>query len=225
MEDPSAQSASTLDGEDLQVTDALPLKPWQTAKQVGRHLTSWQAAERFKKYDFDVYLDVGCGKHRDHHGLINRPVKTTDLFSPADYVGDYVETDCGGPWQAIWCSHVLEHQLDVHTFLIKMREDLADDGVLCITVPPAHPEFMGGHVSLWTEGMLVYRLVLARFDCREARVGVYDRNISVIVRKKLIPIEAFKGLVADKGDIETLAPYFPVAVKQGAAMQFGNIRW
>jgi hypothetical protein len=201
-------------------------QPWISRRQAGNNVTSWQAAERFREYDFDVYLDVGCGKHPEHHKIINRPVKTTDMFPPADYVGDYVETDCGGPWSAIWCSHVLEHQHDVHHFLIKMREDLAENGVLCITVPPAHGEFMGGHVSLWNEGMLCYRLILARFDCSQARVGVYDRNITVILRKRTIPCEALDGLVHDKGDIEQLAPYFPVSnLKQGSPMRFGNVRW
>jgi SAM-dependent methyltransferase len=202
----------------------LILQRWMSKKQA-KGLTGWQAAERFKQYDFNEYLDVGSGKKNVHQKMIGKRQISTDLFPPADYIGDYIGLDFGRQFPAVWCNHVLEHQLNVHEFLRKIYNDLEIDGVLCITVPPAHPEFMGGHISLWTEGLLVYRLVLAGFDCQRARVGVYDRNISVIVEKKPIEDRFWNKLVFDMGDIEVLAPYFPVPVEQWGDMKFGSVNW
>lgn len=203
----------------------LAVQRWMNRKQAGGNVTGWQAAERFAEYDIPYYLDIGCGKVDVHQKIIKHNRLTTDLFPPADIVGDYLTVDIGHKVPAVWCNHVLEHQLDVHQFLKKVHHDLEEGGVLCVTVPPAHPEFMGGHVSLWTEGLLIYRLVLAGFDCRKARVGVYDRNISVIVHKKTIEDEFWPRLVFDRGDIEVLAPYFPVEVHQWSEMKFGSVRW
>ncbi len=125
-------------------------------------------------------------------------------------------------FHGIWMSHVLEHALNVHEFLSKVFYELEDAGVLCVTVPPAKHEIVGGHVSLWNAGLLCYRLILAGFDCSEARVGTYGYNISVIVRKKAAVLPS---LAMDNGDIERLAPYFPIPFEQNTRGDFGNVRW
>ena len=61
-------------------------------------------------------------------------------------------------------SHVLEHQFDPQRFLRKIYECLNPDGVLALTVPPRKDEIVGGHVSLWNGGLLLYHLVLAHLD-------------------------------------------------------------
>jgi hypothetical protein len=82
----------------------------------------------------------------------------------------------------VWCSHVLEHQPNAGLFLAKLIRDCRDGGILAITVPPAKTEIVGGHVSLWNAGLLLYRLALTGIDCRDARVKTYGYNVSVIVR-------------------------------------------
>ncbi len=183
-----------------------------------------QALARFVKCA-DVYtvLDVGAGDNQ--HAQIMREaglnVTTISLRPPADWICDYMTTRTGRV-DGIWASHVLEHMPNVGDFLKKCFADLHHGGVLAVTVPPAKHNLVGGHVSLWNEGLLLYRLILAGFDCREARVGVYGYNLSVIVRKVAANLPP---LAMDNGDIERLTKFFPFPIKQGTDGRCGNINW
>ena len=46
---------------------------------------------------------------------------------------------------------------------------MKDDGVLAITVPPGESLVIGGHLTNWNAGILLYNLVLAGFDCGDLR--------------------------------------------------------
>lgn len=173
--------------------------------------------------DVKTVIDIGSGDCA--HAALMRDagltVTTVSLRPPADIVGDYMDTRLG-PADAIWASHVLEHMPDVGVFLAKCFDDLREQGVLAVTVPPAKHDIVGGHLSLWNAGLVLYRLILAGFDCRRARVGKYGYNVSVIVRKQpaLLP-----ELAMDAGDIELLAQFFPLAVAQGFDGRLSNIDW
>lgn len=175
---------------------------------------------------FDLYtqgghlgsiLDIGAGKTQYHAKFLKAmggKVTTIDFNHKVDISADYLEYDFGNTkFDTIWCSHVLEHQLNPHHFLIKIFNDLKDGGKLAITVPPLKTELVGGHINLFTPAMLVYRLILAGFDCSKARVSEYGYNISVLVDKKQANLP--KDLTFDHGDIEKLAHFFPGLVYQG----------
>lgn len=180
-----------------------------------------EALTRFIAEQPKRVLDLGCGfgEHADIMRKAGMNVTEVDymLGNEADDISGEL-----GQFDGIWCSHVLEHQLNVNDFLSAVRLALKKDGLLAITVPPAKNNIVGGHVTLWNEGLLLYNLILAGFDCSEARVGVYGYNISVLVRRKdaRLPI-----LRHDKGDIEALARYFPCDVKQGFDGRTGPINW
>lgn len=107
-------------------------------------------------------------------------------------------------------------------FLKKCFDLLEDDGILAITIPPLKHAIVGGHLTLWNAGLLIYNLILAGFDCSKASVKTYGYNISVIVRKK----QAVHGqLVMDNGDIETIAHLFPFNAKQGFHGEIKEINW
>ncbi|HSH29766.1 MAG TPA: hypothetical protein VK971_07660, partial [Thiohalobacter sp.] len=114
------------------------------------------------------------------------------------------------------------HQVDPGAFLRRMYRDLKPGGVLAVTVPPLKHEIVGGHVTLWNAGLLLYQLIMAGFDCSQARVGTYGYNISVIVERQGFNMPDLKH---DCGDIETLAPYFPLPVWQGFDGRVGDIGW
>jgi hypothetical protein len=186
-----------------------------------------EAFSRFLEYEWDWCLDVGAGMSEHGHKIreIGRSYVRIDLIDGQDYMAFVT-----APAPAIWCSHVLEHQTNAGSFLEKIHRDLIAGGVLAITVPPAKPQIVGGHVSHWNAGLLLYQLVLAGFDCSKARVGTYDYNISVIVEKKSIHRPA--GLRGGGGDIELLAPYFPTAIGErfggkyeGFNGELENIDW
>jgi len=169
-------------------------------------------------------LDIGSG--RGEHAIIMREAGLTvtgiDLGYEPDIRGDYMAVECG-LYDAIWCSHVLEHCPNMGEFLAKVRRDLESGGLLGITVPPLRHRLVGGHINLFTEGTLVYNLILAGFDCAKARVGVYGYNISVLVRH--VPAGLPDDLAYDKGDIERLAKFFPWPVHQAIDGRLGSVRW
>jgi len=109
-------------------------------------------------------------------------------------------------YDCIWASHVLEHVANPGNFLKSCLQLLKEDGVLAITVPPLKHNIVGGHVSLWNAGLLLYNLVLAGVDCKNAAVKTYGYNISVVVRNTPRPAVFLKY---DSGDIDTLAEFFP----------------
>jgi SAM-dependent methyltransferase len=114
-------------------------------------------------------------------------------------------------YDCIWCSHCLEHQLDTHRFLRKIHSILKEEGILAITVPPLNELVVGGHVSFWNGGLLLYRLVLAGFDCRQARLIQYDYNVSVIIKKKTIDV--LPDLEFDFGDIWKIRAFLPEEIE------------
>ncbi|HSH84370.1 MAG TPA: methyltransferase domain-containing protein [Guyparkeria sp.] len=183
-----------------------------------------QALSRFLEYDWDICLDIGSG-HGLHSKAMREAGRSTimvDLGHEADIQSDYLSMHTIAPVDAIWCSHTLEHQVDPGAFLRRMYQDLADGGILAVTVPPLKHEIVGGHVTLWNAGLLLYQLIMAGFDCSQARVGTYGYNISVIVERQGFDMPELKH---DCGDIETLAPYFPLPVWQGFDGRVGDIDW
>ena len=109
-------------------------------------------------------------------------------------------------YDLVWCSHVLEHQPNANLFLKKALSLVVPEGWLAVTVPPLKHKIVGGHVSLWNAGLLLYQLVMAGNDCSDAIVMNYGYNISVLVKRRDIELPE---LHFDSGDIDRLAAYLP----------------
>lgn len=168
-------------------------------------------------------IDIGSGDglHAARLRAAGVDVLTVSLREPADIVGDYLATEIS-PVDLIWASHVLEHQPNPGLFLKKCFADLSDDGWLCVTVPPMKGEIVGGHVTLWNAGLLLYNLILAGFDCRYARVKTYGYNITALVQKRRARLPM---LAMDFGDIEALSEFFPMPVCNGFDGHIEEINW
>jgi len=122
-----------------------------------------EALGRLLEYkDVHSVLDIGCGEqiHADIMREAGMDVTALSLTPPADLYGDYLDIGFDEKFDAIWASHVLEHSPNPGHFLAKCFEDLRDGGVLAVTVPPAKHEIVGGHVTLWNEGLLLVNLIL-----------------------------------------------------------------
>lgn len=185
-----------------------------------------QALERLLEYtDVNTVLDIGsgAGEHAAHLRENGKQVTTISMIEPADYIGDFLSWRADeADFDAIWACHVLEHQTDPGAFLRYCRQLLRPDGYLVVTVPLLKNAIVGGHVVLWNAGLLLYQLILAGFDCREARVGTYGYNISVIVQNKPATLPE---LHHDNGDIARLAEWFPLPVTDGFDGRLANINW
>ena len=173
-----------------------------------------------KDYKFTTVLDLGCGDGYFADSFLNAGKIVTAIdYGKSVYfennnhkslktiIADFNTYNFNQKFDCIWCSHVLEHQLNVNTFLKKIYDLLNDDGVLAITVPPLKSQIVGGNVTLWNAGILLYNLILAGFDCSNASVKSINYDISVIVKKsKKVNLDA---IVYDAGDIKKLRKYFP----------------
>ena len=61
-----------------------------------------------------------------------RSVSFKDTMAKDVIIGDFNTLDFGDKkYDCIWCSHVLEHQLNVQSFLEKINSLLAEGGTLC----------------------------------------------------------------------------------------------
>ncbi len=194
-----------------------------------------EAMEKLLAYDFTTALDIGSGMGNHAASLIQagKSVTTIDHVCDPDMgnhhiFGDFTEVlpkmiKAGRKYDAIWMAHLLEHALDPHTLLSQCHKLLKNGGLLVITVPPLKHNIVGGHVNLFNEGLLLYRLILAGFNCKGARVGVYGYNISVIIKKE--PITDTIDLHMDSGDIDKLSKFFPVPASQAFDGRTGNVNW
>ncbi len=186
--------------------------------------TGGEALDLFVALPIDGYvLDIGSGDgaHAAHMRKSGLDVVTLDSHKAADINDAWpasVEETAGG----IWCCHTLEHSRNPGAFLDACRLALKPGGWLAITVPPAKHNIVGGHVTLWNAGLLLYHLVLAGFDCRSAMVKAYDYNISVILRRQDTELPA---LACDNGDIERLSHLFPFSAGQGFDGDIDSYRW
>lgn len=164
-----------------------------------------------KQYDFKTVLDVGS--HARHVTRIfchvGKEVTTVEPapFWKADYQGNYLDIDFPEKFDAIWCSHTLEHQRNVGEFLEKIFYDLREGGILALTVPfDMETDLTFGHCNRFSPLVLLYHLVLAGFDCSEVSLKCYNYNIGIIVKKKYNGIErpAPYAMVPDTPDKEYL---------------------
>ena len=187
-------------------------------------------------FQFESVLDVGCGDgwhaaRLQEHG---KAVTCVDLGYSLYYqnnqsrdgvevvLSDYLSLQLDKQYDCIWLSHVLEHQLDVHIFLKKIHTDLKEEGILAITVPPLKADIVGGHINLFNMGLLLYRLILAGFDCAGAHCKQYGYNLSIIVKKRTISLPHIEY---DTGDVEKLAPFFPFGAVEGFFGDIEQVNW
>lgn len=208
------------------------------------------AKEAFDKlvqcYNFQTVLDVGSGAGLQSKAFkdAGKTVTAVDLGksvyfnrSNKNYDGVELITSDFDTWcknnkgnarffDVVWCSHILEHQVNPNLFLKECLKWVEPGrGLLVVTVPPLKHSIVGGHVTLWNAGLLLYHLILAGLNCRGAAVKTYGYNISVIVQNRMFPKEVMETLHHDAGDIVRLKEYFPIDVKEGFDGRIAEVNW
>lgn len=166
-------------------------------------------------------LDVGsgAGAHAKVFESKGHIVDTVDFFDSCTFIGNYMDLNIEKKYDAIWCSHCLEHQLNPNNFLIKLKSNTKENGWIAITVPPLKHEIVSGHMTLWNAGLLLYNLVITGINCNEAMIKKYDYNITVITKNKSFKVPKLKY---DADDLITLKDYFPSAITRNAKGWFNG---
>jgi len=179
------------------------------------------AFEKLMSYSFATVLDIGSGKgkHTELFRAAGKTVTPIDVRTTGqDYMSTVVEKhDCA------WCCHVLEHQPNVNVFLKKMSDDVVDGGILAITVPPMKVEIVGGHLSAWNAGLLIYNLVMAGIDCRDIKIRSYGYNVSAIVRNTRFRLP--DNLYSDKNELDVLKDYLPDCIQHNRTGVIKQLNW
>lgn len=204
-----------------------------------------------RDYQFTTVLDVGAGQGLHSRAFRDAGKQVTAIDIGRSVYYEKANENFNGvtllredfnnrqdkpmlPWSdVVWCSHVLEHQRNPGEFLERCMRHVRPSspqsgpgGYLAVTVPPLKHNIVGGHVTLWNAGLLLYQLILAGIDCSQAAVKTYGYNISVIVeRKEPVPRSALEDLHYDSGDILRLSPYFPIHVTEGFDGRIAAANW
>lgn len=155
-------------------------------------------------------LDVGCGINQPAATFFRKAehiVETNDFVGDVTFLGDYNKININKQYDCVWSAHCLEHQLNVHNYLIKLKNNTKENGILAITVPPHKQTIVSGHVTIWNIGLLLYNLVYAGIDCCDAICKKYGYNISIIIRKK--SFELPDDITHNAGDLIRLKERFP----------------
>ena len=178
-----------------------------------QHMKSQYALERLAQIKQPgTFLDVGCGlgAHRDFmsgRGWKCTSIDILPLDRPDHIVADIMQVDLPKEsFDVVWTSHYLEHTLNPHDFLLKLKDAVKPGGMIGICVPPLKHQIVGGHVNLFNAGLLMYRLVRAGLDCNKIKIKSQGYNIGVLLPVNKVDLPALKN---DCGDIETLAHLFP----------------
>ena len=189
-------------------------------------LSGYALQKLIKDYSFETVIDVGSGAG-EHAKILHKyqkrvtaldfgtsiyAEKKVNNYDQIEYIeADFFAYEPSQKYDCIWASHVLEHQGNPGLFINKCMQFVKDDGIIAITVPPMERYVLGGHLTNWNAGLLLYHLVFNGIDCSDCSVMSYGYNISVIVRnKKRPPVD----LSYDNGDISKLLQYFPKCINK-----------
>lgn len=111
-------------------------------------------------------------------GLLPRPPNATGSLARLKFTAPLAG--------AFVCSRV-QKQDDLRRYLVALRECVAPGAPIALAVPNAHHELVDDHVHLFTAGTLIYALVRAGWNCKEARVDYDGRFLNVLVRRVDLP--------------------------------------
>jgi len=177
-----------------------------------------------KDFEFTTVLDIGSGAGAHAKILASHGKKVTaidfgnsiyaqnkgDNYQNIDHIeADFIQYKTDQKYDCIWASHVLEHQNNPGEFISKCIELVKEDGIIAITVPPMEENVLGGHLTNWNAGILIYNLVFNGIDCSDCSILSHGYNISVIVKNRK---RGQVDLTHDNGDISKLLQYFPSCI-------------
>jgi SAM-dependent methyltransferase len=184
------------------------------------------ALERCLRLEPASVLDVGSGGGEQARTFVAAGCEVTCVdFGSSTYArnampvsgckliqGDFSILSFDRQYDLIWCSHTLEHQPNANAFITKLNTLCTPGGWVCLTLPVCHRALWGGHLSLWTPGLLAYNIAFAGFDVSGAELIHGRREFSLLYQPKAVALPA---LTFDSGDIDLMRPFLPKWCREG----------
>lgn len=178
----------------------------------------------------ETVLDIATGPGNHAVSFIANGSKVTGVdVSPPEVIHDnythiklpYEKLELDEQFDMVFSCHTLEHIPNVQHFLIALREWLKDDGWLCISVPPASQDRLHvGHLTVWTPALLVYNLICAGWDCKEAKWYTEYCSIGLMVQKtKDVDLSGRTGMPSE---VVWLQEYAPRTISHNEGAWWGN---
>jgi 2-polyprenyl-3-methyl-5-hydroxy-6-metoxy-1,4-benzoquinol methylase len=220
---PGAQSTSVQSPDSPQIRNSADNSCSSGSTIAGRD----KVAEYFlRHYEFSTILDVGCGRGDAFPALAAKGAQVTGIdILPSDLVAqqvdghqvtyicqDFMRYELERRYDAVFCSHVIEHMPDTELFLRKFFSFLKPEGVFCIVWPPPKSTTVGGHVHVFNMGLMLYNLVRLGIDCRSVATLRCQYCLAVMGHCQTFELPQ---LAHDAGDLERLAGFFPFQAYQG----------
>lgn len=171
------------------------------------------------KFDFTEVLDIGLGQGSGSHFFLQNNKKVTatgydidsynlpEMVKQKTKIHENVNVENmsifeDGSFDAVWCSHVIEHCFNTGKALQEIKRLLRKDGYLFLSVPPFKHNVVGGHINVgWNIGLLMYVLCLNGFDSINGSFISHGYNVSAFVKPNNLELPKLRY---DEGDIETL---------------------
>ena len=119
-----------------------------------------------------------------------------------------------GKFDAVVCSHILEHLPNTGEALQEVRRVLKDDGYLLLFIPAYEKGVVSGHINIgWNLGRLMYVLAINGFDAKNGQFIHYGQSLCAYVKKNARPVPPLRY---GGGDLRMLAEndFFPGELKQ-----------
>lgn len=130
--------------------------------------------------------------------------------------GNFLDVEFDEKFDYIWCSHFLEHQRNAGVTIDKILDLTTVGGTIVVVLPFPHRNMAGGHLSLWTPGLLIYSFLLGGNCMKDAKVLIGSSEFSVIFGRK--PVALPVGLTFDSGDLEMLKEFLPSSISEKSDM-------
>lgn len=129
------------------------------------------SAEIGTRYKSCIDIGSGAGVQTEILRTAGMEVFQLDKYSnTAEYRVDFLKHDFDRKFDIVFCSHVIEHQRNVGTFLDKIFDILSDDGLLIITAPKHAAETMiEGHLNCFFLTYFTQHLIHAGFDLKAGK--------------------------------------------------------
>lgn len=156
----------------------------QSLKEVGaKHVLDIGPGNgEFSKMLLDAGFEVTAIGNEQENGVKNLIGHDGFTFLNEDLNAIGCFDNIGKPIDGMFASHVVEHLGNPFGFLHLSCRRLAENGLMCVIVPPFKDQVVDNHIFIgWNVGYLMNLLLRCGFNIRDGKFRQIDYNVAAIV--------------------------------------------